>query len=103
MSDYPCKSLGRSNDYCRIIISPVLCKGCPYFKKEWEDKINESQYSYCIIYEEKPMKDCPGAWFNKKKAMYECEYQKNDYSNLEKYKKCPHKTVLSYFKEKFYD
>jgi len=101
--DYMCKGLNRQNDLCCYIISPILCKGCPYFKKEWQEKIEESQYTYCIIYEEKPMKDCSGAYFNKNKGIYECEYQKNDYSNLKKYKKCPHKTVRKEFKGKFND
>ena len=94
---YICKSLGHKNAYCCYMVNPNLCKGCPYFNEMWKRKIKQSQFTYCIIYEEKLMKDCPRTWFNKEKAIYECEYQKDDYGNLNKYYKCPYKTVRKEF------
>ena len=52
---YMCEGLGHKNDYCCYMISPILCKGCPYFEKEWQYKIKQSQFTYCIIYEKKPI------------------------------------------------
>lgn len=83
--------------YCHIIINILRCKDCPRFDQEWQHRINESQYSYCILYEDKPMRDCAGAWFNKEKALYECECQKGDYGNIRKYGTCSYKTISKEF------
>jgi len=96
---YLCEGLKRKNDYCCYMINSTLCKGCPYFDKQWKYKIKENQNSYCILFETKSMKECQGARFDKEKGGYECDYLKGDYGNVIKYAKCPYKTP----DETFYD
>jgi len=88
---------GPKCEFCHITISQRFCKGCPHFEKEWEDKINESQYSYCILYEAKSMCECAGASFSEVEGRYECECMKDGYSDLVKYAKCDYKTIREEF------